>query len=301
MKALTKEHYRERLARVLDYVNEHLDEELNVEVLCNVAAFSKFHFHRQFKAAFGIGVGRYLRLLRLQRASRQLAFDTNTPVTEIAMAAGYDAPEAFSRAFKEAVGYTPSAYRQAPSWVSLLLPYPSLLESRSLEMHNIFTLDQVELVELPAIHVAKITHHGDPSRLHETIKKFIAWRKLVGLSREVSSTYNIFHVEPETAPEDFRVDLCASTDRPVPKNNEGVTATVIPAGYCAMLRIVGNADDLEPAASFLYRDWLPVSGEELRDFPMFCQRVSFFPDVPESQAITDLYLPLRSTARQGAG
>ncbi|RZI84833.1 MAG: helix-turn-helix domain-containing protein [Rubrivivax sp.] len=288
---MTIEHYRKRLARVLDYVNEHLDEDLNVEVLCDVAAFSKFHFHRQFKAAFGIGVGRYLRLLQLQRASSQLAFDTNTPVTDIAMAAGYDAPEAFSRAFKEAVGCTPRAYRQAPSPVSLLLPYPSILKSRSAAMHNIFTLDQVELVELSAIPVATMTHHGDPSRLHETIKKFIAWRKSVGLSRDVSPTYNIFHVEPDTPPEDFRVDLCVTIDRPVPNNDHGVTAAVIPAGRCAMLRIVGNADDLEPAASFLYRDWLPVSGKELRDFPMFCRRVSFFPDVPADQAITELFLP----------
>ena len=43
---------------------------------------------------------------------------------------------------------------------------------------------------------------------------------------------------------------------------------------------------------FLYREWLPDSGEELRDFPLYCERVSFFPDVPEREAITDLYLPL---------
>jgi len=59
------------------------------------------------------------------------------------------------------------------------------------------------------------------------------------------------------------------------------------------LRVVGSSDDLEPAALFLYRNWLPASGEETRDFPLYCQRVSFFPDVPEHEAITDLFLPLR--------
>lgn len=300
MKALTQEHYRARLARVLDHINAHLDEGVSIETLCDVAAFSKFHFHRQFSAAYGIGIGRYLRLCRLQRASAQLAFDAHMSVTEIALAAGYDTPEAFSRAFKESVGRTPSAYRQSPTWVSLLLPYPFILESRSATMHNTFTLDQVELVDLPVIPVARLTHHGAPSRLHETIRQFIAWRQSVGLTRAVSATYNIFHVEQDTAPEDFRVDLCASTDRPVPQNDQGVTATVIPAGRCAMLRIVGCADDLEPAATFLYRDWLPGSGQELRDFPMFCRRVSFFPDVPEEQAITELFLPLQCPGRQGA-
>jgi AraC family transcriptional regulator len=297
LKALTNKYYRERLQRVLDYIDEHLDDDLRIEVLCDVAAFSKFHFHRQFGATFGISVGRYIRLTRLQRASRQLGFNTEMPVTEIALTAGYDSPEAFSRAFKDATGKTPSAYRKAPEWGSLLLAYPSILESRSTEMHNTFTPDQVELIELPAIPVARMSHYGNPAQLHETIRKFIAWRKSAGLSPEVSATFNIFHVEQDTAPDDYRVDLCASTDRAVPVNDQGVTALVIPAGHFAMLRVVGWADDLEPAATFLYRDWLPASGLELGDFPMFCRRVRFFPYVSEDKAITELFLPLRLAAK----
>jgi AraC family transcriptional regulator len=72
-----------------------------------------------------------------------------------------------------------------------------------------------------------------------------------------------------------------------------VEAGTIPGGRCAVLRVIGSSDDLRPAAEFLYRDWLPVSGEELRDFPLYAQRVRFFPDVPEHEAITDLFLPLQ--------
>ena len=60
-----------------------------------------------------------------------------------------------------------------------------------------------------------------------------------------------------------------------------------------MLRIVGNTDNLEPAAFYLYRDWLPASGEEARDFPIYCQRLSFFPEVPEHEAVAELFLPLK--------
>lgn len=59
-----------------------------------------------------------------------------------------------------------------------------------------------------------------------------------------------------------------------------------------MLRVVGSSDDLRPAAQFLYHDWLPGSGDEPRDYPLYARRVKFFPDVPEHEAITDLYLPL---------
>jgi AraC family transcriptional regulator len=63
------------------------------------------------------------------------------------------------------------------------------------------------------------------------------------------------------------------------------------------LGILGNAagasDDLGPVATYLYREWLLESGEELRDFPVQCQRVSFLPNVPEHETVTDPFLPLK--------
>jgi len=53
-------------------------------------------------------------------------------------------------------------------------------------------------------------------------------------------------------------------------NGEQIKAGVIPGGRCAVLRVVGNTDNLQPAALYLYRDWLPASGEEARDFPIYC-------------------------------
>ena len=60
-----------------------------------------------------------------------------------------------------------------------------------------------------------------------------------------------------------------------------------------MLRVIGSSEDLGSAASYLYREWLPESGEEARDFPLYCQRVTFFPDVPENETVTGLFLPLK--------
>ena len=76
-------------------------------------------------------------------------------------------------------------------------------------------------------------------------------------------------------------------------NGEAIKAGEIPGGRCAVLRVVGNTDNLEPAALYLYRDWLPASGEEARDFPIYCQRLSLFPEVPEHEAIAEVFLPLK--------
>jgi AraC family transcriptional regulator len=71
-----------------------------------------------------------------------------------------------------------------------------------------------------------------------------------------------------------------------------VVGGTIPAGRCALLRYAGNEHSFGTALSYRHGVWLPRSGEEARDFPLYCQRVTFFRDVPKCQAITDIFLPL---------
>lgn len=161
-------------------------------------------------------------------------------------------------------------------------------------MQKTFTTDDVTIRDVLPTPVAIMEHRGDPATIGATIQRFIAWRKASGLIPKVSPTFNVFHSDPHmTAPADYRMDLCVGTDRPVAAHGERIEAGVIPGGRCAVLRVAGNTDNLEPAALYLYRDWLPISGEEARDFPLYCQRLSFFPEVPEHEAVAELFLPLK--------
>jgi AraC family transcriptional regulator len=282
------------MQRVLDYIEAHLDEDLCVETLRGVAAFSKHHFHRQFSALFGVSVYRYVQLMRLKRASYRLAFREDDPVIDIALDSGYEGPEAFARAFKQRIGQTPSAFRKQPEWVSWQAAYREISNIGDSEMKTAFNDDQVKIIDFPATQIAILEHRGDPALIGDSIRRFIGWRKRSGLPPKTSATFNILYGDPETTPpEDFRLDLCAATQAPLAPNDEGLYSGLIPAGRCAVLRLKGNSDNLKPAIAFLYADWLPRSGEELRDFPVYAQRISFFPDVPESEAITDIFLPLK--------
>ena len=152
----------------------------------------------------------------------------------------------------------------------------------------------VRIVELAPLRVAVLEHRGDPRRLFETIRSFIEWRKQNGLGRDTSRTFNILYDDPfETPAARFRFDLCATIAGDVPDNTLGVYERTIPGGRCATLRHLGSDDTLGESVRYLYGTWLPASGEEVRDFPLFLERVRFFPDVPENEAVLDLYLPLR--------
>ena len=286
--------YGARMQRVLDHVDANLDADLSLDALSGIAAFSKHHFHRQFSAAFGLSVHRYVQLARLKRASYQLAYRAGTSITEIAFDAGYESPEAFARAFRQRCGQLPSAFRKDPQWAPWLAAFQPLDDARSKRMKTPWSAQDVTILAFPTTPVAILEHRGDPAAIGGTIRRFIAWRRANRLSPDVSATFNIFHSDPHTTPPaDFRLSLCAGTSAKVEPNAQGVVAGELPAGRCAMLRVTGGSDDLEAPALFLYRDWLPDSGEELRDFPLFCRRVSFFPEVPEGEAVTELYLPLR--------
>lgn len=286
--------YRARFRRVLEYLDRHFERGPTVEELSGVAAFSMYHFHRQFCGLFGIGVYEYIQLHRLKRASFRLAFRTSSKTIDIALASGYATPEAFARAFKKVLGQTPTAFRAAPDWDPWRSAFAPLDRIRSTHMPPEYTHDQVRIVDFPATRVAALEHRGDPRRLGHSIRKFIEWRRANRLHPDRSATFNVLHTdEYGIRPETFRFDLCATTTREVPPNDLGVVAKTLPAGRCAVLRHVGSDATLRAAIAFLYSEWLPASGEEPRDFPPFLERVSFYPDVPEHEAITDIHLPLK--------
>ncbi|MEW6402415.1 MAG: AraC family transcriptional regulator [Chloroflexota bacterium] len=103
--------YSERISDVQRYIREHTDEPLNREVLAEIAGFSVPHFHRIFTAQVGENIASYVRRVRMERAGRKLRMGA-VDITEVALAAGYDSHAAFSKAFKQHFGLSPSEFRQ---------------------------------------------------------------------------------------------------------------------------------------------------------------------------------------------
>lgn len=152
---------------------------------------------------------------------------------------------------------------------------------------------KVTIIDVPDIAVALLEHHGHPDSLDESIQDFIEWRKDTGTTPDVSATYNIFYNDPDMeSDDDFRLGLCAATQDAVAPNDYGVVPSVIPGGRCAVLRVIGSGDNLADAADYLYDVWLAENDVELRDFPMYCQRVKFGEEVREQDTVTDLFLPI---------
>jgi len=151
----------------------------------------------------------------------------------------------------------------------------------------------VQIVTFPETRVAAVEHRGPPTLEHQTAQRLIEWRRLNRLPPDRHRSYGVHYTDPySTPPSDHRVDFCISVDFDVPPNSYGVVTKVIPRVRCALARHLGSRAH-NAAAVFLYREWLPQSGEVLGDFPMFFHYVNVGPDVREEEMITDVFLPLK--------
>jgi AraC family transcriptional regulator len=288
MKQTGKGSHQARLGKVCDYIGRHLDEDLSLDKLAAVGALSRYHFHRVFLAGTGAPLSRYVLLQRLKRASFRLAFEHDRKILDIGLEAGFDSAEAFSRAFKRELGQSPSAFRQSPGWPQ----WHSVVNQMNQPQGEIKV--DVKIVELPAQHIAYLEHSGDPSRVLETAARFIEWRQSSGLSPvDKANTYGIPNGDPKTmAATEFRFQICGTVTAPIPANDLGVQNGSIPAGRYALLRHPGSHDAMDASIYAFFRDWLPQSGEALREEPLFFHYLNFVHQVDECDLQTDIYLPL---------
>src|SRR5579862_9993251 len=121
--------HQRQLNKVIEYIGKHLDEKLTLTQLSEVACFSKYHFHRIFTAYTGLSLQQYIRWLRLKRAAYQLVINKDQSIINIAIDAGFESHEAFSRVFKQTCSLSPSEFRNEPNW-SIWEKPPYLLPQR---------------------------------------------------------------------------------------------------------------------------------------------------------------------------
>ena len=256
--------YRERINRAIFHVERHLDEPLTLAALAKVACFSPCHFHRIFGAFTGEPLGDFVRRLRLERAAVTL-LHLDAPITEVGLAAGYETPSAFGRAFAARFGVSPSEYRRRSEPARLLGARPLDLSQREEEgtmQPEIRTVDPIQVI------FARRTgpYAEAAAAAFGAVCGFAGPRGLLGPATRV---IGISHDDPHvTAAAQLRYDACVTVDREVAVEGE-IGAKAIAGGRYAVFVHAGPYEGFQGTYDEIFGKWLPASGERLREEPCF--------------------------------
>ncbi|MBA4340937.1 MAG: AraC family transcriptional regulator [Methylibium sp.] len=273
--------YDARMHRVLQHIDNNIANELDLNALAAVAAFSPYHFHRLFAAWTGERLGEFLRRRRVEIGAARLAAQPALSVLDVALSVGFGSAEAFSRAFRAHFGSAPSAWRRcAPRQAE----HSNLGQAKGNGNQGGFNHSQhhgdsiqpdseqamqVSLKTLKPVHIAYLRHlgpYGDTvgQFWQETVYPWMVANSLLGASR-----YGISHDDPSiTSPAKCRYDACIEVAEKSLLSGNALRAT-LPGGMYAVVDYSGPASEIGMAWSRLLRDWLPTSGLQLDGRPCF--------------------------------
>jgi AraC family transcriptional regulator len=284
MKVTTRESYSKRIERVVMYLTEHLDDELDLHRLADEANFSPYHFHRVYFSMIGETAMNTLRRLRLHRAAVKL-LASETPIARLAREAHYASVQSFNRAFKEAHGVAPAAYRARGRAAALQLN-PSHRNKES-------TMHEVTIQQMLPQRVAALRHQGDYNDIGNSFERLTAWAAGRNLIEPNSRSFGIYYDDPSAVPINaLRADACSTIPENATVDGE-YRMTHTPGGSCAVLIHVGPYAELERSYQWLYGVWLPQSGYEPADQPCFEEYLNDAHTLPPSQWRTAICLPLQ--------
>ncbi len=282
MPADNRQSYEARLLRVLAYLYDHLDGDLSLDTLAEVACMSRFHWHRVFRAMTGETVADAVRRIRLLRAANALVLE-DTPLGEIAARYGYPDLTSFSRAFRGAHGTSPGAFRTRGAQLANDLR----LNPGEIPMYP------VTITDLPTGRAAGILHVGSYAELGRAFQQLgglIAARNLLPHIRGMIAVY---HDGPGSKPDsEMRSHAAMIISEDFPAGLEGLEYFDLAGGKYAVMAHKGPPATLGSAYEWLYGKWLPQSGEELGDAPPIEVYLSDPQTTPSDQMRTDVRLPL---------
>ena len=312
MKQETQSFYEAAVTRAVLEIQSHLDEALDLTSLARAAALSPLHFHRIFRGMIGETPLELHRRLRMERAAASLG-NSDLAVTRIALEAGYETHESFTRAFGDYYGTSPSAFRHAAAEARSGCTRPPQIElassaailfgghesnaSTNIRFTRLKgeTPMHVDFKDLPDLRVFAVHHVGPYSGISEAFARLGAIAGSAGLLQHPGTEMlAIYRDDPEATP---AAALRSEAGLVVPVGAAlpaGLTELRISKGKYACTLHVGPYTGLGDAWSAFMGRWLPKSGHRLGDGPTFeIYRNNPANTAPENLR-TELYLPIAS-------
>lgn len=273
--------YEARMLRVQAYIHDNPAGDLSLDTLADVAAMSRFHWHRVFRAMTGETCAQAVRRIRLHRAAVSLLHSA-TPVAEIAASVGYPDAAAFSRAFSDAYGKSPSAFRRA----GMSLPLSATDNRGEYPMYDVTTRTE------PARRLITIPHKGPYDEISRAFEQFAALCAARNLWPQLGAMAGVYFDNPDVVPAAELRSLAGAFFHG-DTAPEGMELFDLAAGRTAVMTYKGPYAGLPAAYQDFYGRWLPQSGEEPADSPSYEIYLNDPRETAPDELLTEICMPLK--------
>ena len=281
------------LERAVEYIEEHLNENIGLSDVSRETGYSYYHMTRLFSTVLGESVGRYINRRRLYNASEKL-IHSDQRITDIAFDSGFESAEAFSRAFKNVFGSSPADYRKAGLDLVVNAKREMAPEDVSHIANNISR--SPEIVWLEEIKIAGI--RGMTSISDNRLPGL--WKQFRSLHTEFFGTertgYSVCETQQAVYTEDgdvlFSVMLGCPADN-VEELPPMLSGKTLSSGRYAVFTHRGTLANLFKTYKYIFGTWLSAAEEELddrEDFEVYEREVTAFDD-PDNEV--KIYIPIK--------
>ncbi|WP_208354073.1 AraC family transcriptional regulator [Pseudaestuariivita rosea] len=274
--------YEKRLIRVLEYMHNNPTGDLSLDALADVAAMSRFHWHRVFHAMTGETCAQAVRRMRLHRAACWLV-QTHWPIPEVAKRCGFENLQSFTRIFGQSYGMTPGAFRNRGDLTSPLLK----------PERGDYPMYSVEISNFSDRRLAALPHQGPYVEIGKTFETLSGILTSRGLWPKVKGMQGIYYDDPSAvAPEQLKshAGVLIDEDETMPDIFEDVR---LEGGRMAVLHFKGPYAGLKAAYDYVYGIWLPESGEEPRHSPPTEIYLNGPQDTVPEDLLTNICIPIK--------
>ena len=244
------------IEKSIEYIEENLNEALDLTEIAKVASYSQFHFSRIFKQATGENVNNMIKRLRLAQSTRELMYQKSS-ITEVGLNVGYETPSSFNKVFKQVFNMSPSEYKKKTE---------ENLKNYLLELQT----------EPEIIYIEKeIYMYFDRSLGEYNDAAISAWGKLIKYSELDENNikfskkryFGLCYDNPKiTEYEKMRYEACISMQIDESKLLNPKQIKILPKGRYAVLKFIGDYYDLYEVWFHFY-GWIFNKKLQLDNFP----------------------------------
>lgn len=245
--------WMESISKAVEYIENHVTEDITVEDVANHIHMSPFYFQKGFSMLCGFTVAEYMRNRRLALAGNELATG-EAKVIDIALKYGYDSPDSFAKAFSRFHGITPSLVRREGAMLKSFAPL-----KLKISLEGGYLMDY-RIVKKDAFTVIAASKQFKYENAKEDIPKFWQEHYAKGNGKYVCGMFGI-NIDEKMGQEDFEY-LLADIYNPVVDVPEGLITKTIPSFDWAVFPCKGPMPQaLQDVNTKIFAEWLPALKE----------------------------------------